>query len=691
MAQRVLYREWRPVDFDEVVGQEHIVNALRQSVISGEIAHAYLFSGTRGTGKTSLAKIYARAINCQNPSENGNPCNQCEVCQGVLNGSLLDVIEMDAASNNSVDNIRRITDEVLFMPALAKYKVYIIDEVHMLSTAAFNALLKTLEEPPAHVVFILATTDPQRIPATVLSRCQRYDFKRIPSEQMQTRLRLIADKNEIKIDDEGLRTIVSRSEGALRDAISLLDQSRSMYAGVIGREEILAMTGVVNDEFMEEIVEALTQGDADRLLSLIDKLVLDGGDLLRFTTALAGYFRDLLVCKTTRKPEALLQLPRRTILKLQELAPLYPQTTLIRQITLLSRLQQDMKQSANPRIALEIGLIQLLDQTKISLQDAQAKAAAPTPTPPATFAPAPSAHVTVAPTPTQTTIPKTELPIVPAPRPTPQPIPQPTPQPESEVDDSDEDKEEFFPSEGDQSSDYSNTSDDLADLDELDDLDESVDFDVFAPDAGGSTAKPAPNIPLSGIVEPGALAEPATTNTAPPVEEPPLADVVPAAYKFGGDDELFFDLGRPLSAEEPAEPAGGAATTKQSQPAPPPTNLKPENFNMPAVWQKFVREYSELDPLFAILVQNYPHRLEGSALVIDVPAEHQTTYDTMRSRKSRAMLDEAFRKARPEGEWTLEVRLDGSDEEGGQLNEPDWVKKMKRATSKLDIPLDLED
>lgn len=374
MAQKVLYREWRPRNFDEVVGQEHIVHALRQAVITGELAHAYLFVGTRGTGKTSLAKIFARAVNCLHPTPEGNPCNECEICRGCLDGSLLDVIEMDAASNNSVDNIRKITDEVLFLPALAKYKVYIIDEVHMLSVQAFNALLKTLEEPPAHVIFIMATTDPQRILPTILSRCQRYDFKRIPPALMEERLALIARENKIPIDEEGLRTIVSRSEGALRDAISLLDQSRSVFSGPIGREEILEMTGVVNDELLEEIVDALVHGDADQLLLAIDHLVMEGGDLQRFLLSLTSYFRDLLVCKTSRRPEKLLQLPRRTIEKMLDLAPRYGQVGLIRQIAHLTKLQGEMKQSPNPRITLEVGLIQMLDQMKVAERDAAEEA-----------------------------------------------------------------------------------------------------------------------------------------------------------------------------------------------------------------------------------------------------------------------------------------------------------------------------
>ena len=360
MSERVLYREWRPLNFDQVVGQEHVVAALRQATISEEIAHAYIFSGTRGTGKTSLAKIYARAINCTNTQENANPCNACNICTSAIKGNLLDIIEMDAASNNSVDDIRKITDEVMFLPSLTKYKVYIIDEAHMLSTAAFNALLKTLEEPPAHAVFILATTEPQRIPATILSRCQRYDFKRIKPEQMLNRLKLIAEENNIAINDDALMTINVLSEGALRDAISLLDQARNVYSGNITRDDILAMSGIISDDFLEEIIFSLLKGDVDELMQGINTLILEGGDLSRFVTSLSQYMRNLLIYNTTKNPENILQAPSRTLSSLGKLSPLYSSQELIEQITFLSNLQQDLKHSETPRITLEVNLIQLL-------------------------------------------------------------------------------------------------------------------------------------------------------------------------------------------------------------------------------------------------------------------------------------------------------------------------------------------
>jgi len=223
MAYQALYRKWSPLTFDDVIGQSHITQTLVNEIVHNRIAHAYLFCGTRGTGKTSTAKIFSRAINCLN-NHNGNPCNECEICKGILDGSNMDVVEIDAASNNGVDNIREIRDEVAYAPSKSKYKVYIIDEVHMLSSGAFNALLKTLEEPPSHVIFILATTESHKIPATILSRCQRFDFKRISTDDVVNRLKQIIQKDHINIDDKGLRLIARVSDGSMRDALSILDQ-----------------------------------------------------------------------------------------------------------------------------------------------------------------------------------------------------------------------------------------------------------------------------------------------------------------------------------------------------------------------------------------------------------------------------------------------------------------------------------
>lgn len=359
MAHLALYREWRPRIFDDIVEQKHAVHALRQSVVSGQIAHAYLFSGTRGTGKTTMAKIFSRAINCLQPDA-GNPCNSCEICLGILNGSLLDVLEMDAASNNSVDNIRRICDEVVFMPSQARYKVYIIDEVHMLSTGAFNALLKTLEEPPAHAVFILATTEPHRIPATILSRCQRYDFRRLPVASMAQRLRVIAATDNINIDDEAIETVAMLADGALRDAISLLDQARTSFSDrTIGRDEILALAGVVHDAFMVRMSESILTGDTSSLLELVEQLVMDGRDLPRFVTDLAQHFRNMLICRVADNPQSLVRVSRQSFADMTRLAANTDTQTLIDLIQGLSALLSDLRWAADARTALEIGLIRL--------------------------------------------------------------------------------------------------------------------------------------------------------------------------------------------------------------------------------------------------------------------------------------------------------------------------------------------
>lgn len=364
MAHLALYRSWRPKTFNEVVGQDYIVTALRMAVVNEEIAHALLFTGTRGTGKTSLAKIYARAINCLDPQE-GNPCNQCQVCSSALDGSLMDIMEIDAASNNSVDNIRSITDEVHFSPSLARYKVYIIDEVHMLSTSAFNALLKTLEEPPAHAVFILATTDPQRIPATILSRCQRFDLKRIGDRHMMERLAEIAKAEQITIDNEALLAIAHLADGALRDAISLLDQTNAATAGEITRKDILDLVGMVDDNFMGQIIAALIRGDAGALLDYINQMVLEGEDIYRFCMDLTQYYRNILVTQTTRRPQDILRVPRQTLAGLKQLANAYSQKQVVEIIQFLAITARDLKQAPNPRISLEVALIQLLNLSRI--------------------------------------------------------------------------------------------------------------------------------------------------------------------------------------------------------------------------------------------------------------------------------------------------------------------------------------
>ena len=367
MSYLALYREWRPKTFDEVVEQKQAVYALRQAVKNRQIAHAYLFSGTRGTGKTTLAKIFSRAINCLDPQD-GNPCNQCQICKGILDGSLMDVVEMDAASNNSVDNIRRICDEVVFMPSLAKYKVYIIDEVHMLSTGAFNALLKTLEEPPAHAVFILATTEPHRLPATILSRCQRYDFRRIPQDGIAARLKEIATADGIDLTDEALEAISSFADGAMRDAISLLDQARASIPGKIERNDVLALAGITQDDFMLNMGAAVINGRISDLLAGIDELVMGGRDLARFISDLAQFFRNLLICQVSATPEKLIQATDQTIAEMKQLSAQTGYKLLIKLIEELSEIGAELRWSSDARTSLEVGLIRIIAKnSEISL------------------------------------------------------------------------------------------------------------------------------------------------------------------------------------------------------------------------------------------------------------------------------------------------------------------------------------
>ncbi len=358
MAHIALYRKWRPRTFDDVVDQQHIVKTLKHMVYTETIAHAYLFCGTRGTGKTTLAKILANAINCLNPHA-GNPCGECEICRSVQDGSLMDIMEIDAASNNSVDNIRRITDEVLFLPTLTKYKVYIIDEVHMLSSGAFNALLKTLEEPPAHAVFILATTEAHRIPATITSRCQRFDFRRISQTAMVERLREIAVTEGIDIDDSALLEIARQSDGALRDAISLIDQCHTGIDGHIDRQAVRNLIGVVDLSFIGNLVAAVQNVNTEGILQQIETVVREGKDTMRFTADIIQYYRDLMVCKVSQQPEHLVDGTSTELKQMISLAKIYEQKEIVAIIKQLSKLLSDLRWVSNPRILLEVNLLSL--------------------------------------------------------------------------------------------------------------------------------------------------------------------------------------------------------------------------------------------------------------------------------------------------------------------------------------------
>ena len=354
-----LYRRFRPQTFDDIVEQKEAVTALRQSITKGRIGHAYLFCGQHGTGKTTIAKVFARAVNCEHPV-NGNPCNECPTCKGILNGSILDVIEMDAASNNSVDNIRQITDQVGFAPSAAKYKVYIIDEVHMLSQGAFNALLKTLEEPPKHVIFLFATTEIHKIPSTILSRCQRYDFKRISREKIIERLRYVADKDNISVEDEALGLIAAQSDGAMRDALTLLDQMRAVTGGkTITGADVEDTTGTVDNSFLFKTANALIDGRFDELMGLMTELHESGRDYVKFTLELAHYFRDLLVIRVMPDPTKLLPYTSDTINEMYVTANKASADTLAGYITYLSKEVSDFKWSPDITTSFEIMMLRL--------------------------------------------------------------------------------------------------------------------------------------------------------------------------------------------------------------------------------------------------------------------------------------------------------------------------------------------
>ena len=359
MEHIALYRLFRPMTFDEIVEQDGPVSSLRQAVKTGRIGHAYLFSGQRGTGKTSIAKVFSRAVNCENPV-NGNPCNKCAICKGIIDGSLMDVIEIDAASNNSVENIRRICEEVVFAPSKAKKKVYIIDEVHMLSQGAFNALLKTLEEPPAHVIFLFATTEPHRIPATILSRCQRFEFKRITIDSLVKRLRFICDREGFKAEDDALTLIASLSDGAMRDAVSLLDQTgNSNLEKKVTRDGVLKITGTVDDEFLGKMARALLGGDFETLLNLCEELANSGRDIIRFSLDLAQYFRDLLVVRMMPDPVKLLKVSTSSLATMYDICKDTNAETLAAYISKLSAMISDLKWSPSVRTSFEIALINL--------------------------------------------------------------------------------------------------------------------------------------------------------------------------------------------------------------------------------------------------------------------------------------------------------------------------------------------
>ena len=355
MAYTALYRKFRPTTFADVVGQEHITKTLRNQIIADRVGHAYLFNGGRGTGKTSSAKILARAINCLNPKD-GEPCNECEICRGALNGSLTDIVEMDAASNNSVEDIRSIREEVNFLPTKAKYRVYIIDEVHMLSPGAFNALLKTLEEPPEHVKFILATTEPQKLPATILSRCQRFDFKRISNEDIIKRLKVVCNESNIEITDSALNIIAVLSEGAMRDALSILERCIQDGENKIDEDKIKDLVGIPKIAFVNCITEAIIDYDIDKALKSMDDILNEGKDLNNFLWEIIKYIKDILIYKSSKKADLYSE---DEIANINAISEKVTKEKLVNLIYELSKLETDMKWSTQKTIMFQAGIIKL--------------------------------------------------------------------------------------------------------------------------------------------------------------------------------------------------------------------------------------------------------------------------------------------------------------------------------------------
>ena len=357
MAYVALYRKWRPSSFDDVKGQDAVVTTLKNQIAGGRIGHAYLFCGSRGTGKTSVAKIFAKAVNCENPS-GGCACGVCATCRSIADSTSTNVIEIDAASNNGVDNIREIREEVGYRPAEGRYRVYIVDEVHMLSTGAFNALLKTLEEPPEYVIFILATTEPHKVPATVLSRCQRYDFKRITPDDMVARLRELMAGEHIEAEDKALKYIARKADGAMRDAISLFDQSvSSMTGSVLRYEDAIKALGTVDSEVLSRYLQALLTDDTNEALALIDKVRSDGRELGQFVQDFIWYLRNLLLLMTADAPADLLEMSQEDWMRLAAEGQMTRPEELMSLIRLYSSLYNEMRSAADKRVLLEVATI----------------------------------------------------------------------------------------------------------------------------------------------------------------------------------------------------------------------------------------------------------------------------------------------------------------------------------------------
>lgn len=359
MSYTALYRKWRPRVFGDVKGQDHIVTTLQNQIRSERIGHAYLFCGTRGTGKTSVAKIFAKAVNCEHP-EDGSPCGECPSCRQIQAGTSLNVVEIDAASNNGVENIREIRDQVQYPPTEGKYRVYIIDEVHMLSTGAFNALLKTLEEPPSYVIFILATTEVHKIPITVLSRCQRYDFRRITVDTIADRLKELTDAEGMAVEDRALRYVAKAGDGSMRDALSLLDQCAAFHYGeTLTYENVLDVLGAVDNRVFRELFGALRNGQTKDCILRLEEMVIQGRELSQFVADFIWFLRNLLILKTADEAEELLDMSEDNLKQLREDAALADENVLMRYIRVFSEVLNQIRFAAQKRVLVELAFIRL--------------------------------------------------------------------------------------------------------------------------------------------------------------------------------------------------------------------------------------------------------------------------------------------------------------------------------------------
>ena len=360
MAHIALARKYRPKKFDDIVGQPHISNFLRKAIVNGKISQAYLFTGTRGVGKTTTARLLAMSVNCENP-QNGNPCLKCASCQDILHGTSMDVIEIDGASNTSVDDVRKLREEIGYAPVYGKYKVYIIDEVHMLSRGAFNALLKILEEPPEHVIFVFATTEPHKIPETILSRCQRFDFRRVPEKEIVERFKYILKEEGFDWEDDALYLIARKANGSVRDGISLLDQIYSFSDGKITYELTKEILGIVDYEIALNILKNLKEKKLEDVFKIIEDLDYSGIDFGSYTEDFLNIVRDVLIAKITPEYLKTKFTDVNRINNLIQVSMLYSQKELIRFINIINKVLSEMKYSTNPRNSFEIMMLKLID------------------------------------------------------------------------------------------------------------------------------------------------------------------------------------------------------------------------------------------------------------------------------------------------------------------------------------------